>query len=466
MVEDNNTYNIWGGRFKNQTDAIMENLNASIFFDYKLAKFDIEASKVHARMMAKQGILEDREAQSIQQGLDTIQIEIETGKFKPKVSLEDIHMNIEARLAELIGPVAGKLHTARSRNDQVATDFRLWLRNQIDIIADLIYNLQVVLVSKSSANINTIMPGFTHLQCAQPITLAHHLLAYVSMLERDKGRFQDTRNRLNESPLGSAALAGTSFPIDPGYSAKELSFKRAMINSLDGVSSRDFALEFLSSSAICATHLSRLSEEIVLWTTSQFDFVKISDKFTTGSSIMPQKRNPDAAELIRAKTGRINGSLMTLLTVIKGLPLAYSKDLQEDKEPVFDAAETMELSLQVMAGMIEDLMPNVETLKKNSELGFSTATDLADFLVREYKIPFREAHRIVGELVLLAEEKACFLKDLSLDDLKGVYEDLELEALKTLSVEGSVNSRVSMGGTSPESVKNQLNYWKELLKCE
>lgn len=455
-----------GGRFKNQTDAIMEKLNASIYFDYKLAKFDIEASKVHARMLARQGILEEKESQSILQGLDTILSEIENGEFKPKVSLEDIHMNIEARLAELIGPVAGKLHTARSRNDQVATDFRLWLRNQIDIIADLIYKLEVVLVSKSSENINTIMPGFTHLQCAQPITLAHHFLAYVSMLDRDRERFQDTRKRLNESPLGSAALAGTSFPIDPNFSAKELSFSRAMINSLDGVSSRDFALEFLSSSAICATHLSRLSEEIVLWTTSQFDFVKLSDKFTTGSSIMPQKRNPDAAELIRAKTGRINGSLITLLTVIKGLPLAYSKDLQEDKEPVFDAAETMEIVLQVMAGMIQDLEPNIKVLKRNSELGFSTATDLADFLVREYKLPFREAHKIVGELVLLAEEKSCFLKNLTLDDLQSVYKDLEIEALKTLSIEGSVNSRNSIGGTSPESVKQQIKFWKEHLKCE
>ncbi len=466
MVEVKDTYNIWGGRFKNQTDAIMEKLNASIYFDYKLAKFDIEASKVHARMLARQGILEEKESQSILQGLDTILSEIENGEFKPKVSLEDIHMNIEARLAELIGPVAGKLHTARSRNDQVATDFRLWLRNQIDIIADLIYKLEVVLVNKSSENINTIMPGFTHLQCAQPITLAHHFLAYVSMLDRDRERFQDTRKRLNESPLGSAALAGTSFPIDPNFSAKELSFSRAMINSLDGVSSRDFALEFLSSSAICATHLSRLSEEIVLWTTSQFDFVKLSDKFTTGSSIMPQKRNPDAAELIRAKTGRINGSLITLLTVIKGLPLAYSKDLQEDKEPVFDAAETMEIVLQVMAGMIRDLEPNIEVLKRSSELGFSTATDLADFLVREYKLPFREAHKIVGELVLLAEEKSCFLKNLTLDDLQSVYKDLEIEALKTLSIEGSVNSRNSIGGTSPESVKQQIKFWKEHLKCE
>ena len=466
MVEVKDTYNIWGGRFKNQTDAIMEKLNASIYFDYKLAKFDIEASKVHARMLARQGILEEKESQSILQGLDTILSEIENGEFEPKVSLEDIHMNIEARLAELIGPVAGKLHTARSRNDQVATDFRLWLRNQIDIIADLIYKLEVVLVSKSSENINTIMPGFTHLQCAQPITLAHHFLAYVSMLDRDRERFQDTRKRLNESPLGSAALAGTSFPIDPNFSAKELSFSRAMINSLDGVSSRDFALEFLSSSAICATHLSRLSEEIVLWTTSQFDFVKLSDKFTTGSSIMPQKRNPDAAELIRAKTGRINGSLITLLTVIKGLPLAYSKDLQEDKEPVFDAAETMEIVLQVMAGMIRDLEPNIEVLKRSSELGFSTATDLADFLVREYKLPFREAHKIVGELVLLAEEKSCFLKNLTLDDLQSVYKDLEIEALKTLSIEGSVNSRNSIGGTSPESVKQQIKFWKEHLKCE
>lgn len=466
MVEVKDTYNIWGGRFKNQTDTIMEKLNASIYFDYKLAKFDIEASKVHARMLAKQGILTDKEANSILQGLESILSEIENGTFKPKVSLEDIHMNIEARLAELIGPAAGKLHTARSRNDQVATDFRLWLRNQIDIIVDLIYKLEIVLVRKSNENINTIMPGFTHLQCAQPITLAHHLLAYVSMLDRDRERFQDTRKRLNESPLGSAALAGTSFPIDPDFSAKELFFSRAMINSLDGVSSRDFALEFLSSSAICATHLSRLSEEIVLWTTSQFDFVKLSDKFTTGSSIMPQKRNPDAAELIRAKTGRINGSLMALLTVIKGLPLAYSKDLQEDKEPVFDTGATMEIVLQVMSGMIQDMVPNVNTLRKNSELGFSTATDLADFLVKKYNLPFRESHRIVGELVLLAEEKSCNLKDLTLDDLKSVYKDLEIDALKTLSVEGSVKSRNSFGGTSPESVKNQIRYWKEHLKCE
>ncbi|MCY4099392.1 MAG: argininosuccinate lyase [Rhodobacteraceae bacterium] len=465
MVEVKDKYNIWGGRFKNQTDEIMENLNASIFFDYKLAKFDIEGSKAHTKMLAKQQILKEDEAKSILDGLDTIQSEIETGKFEPKVSLEDIHMNIEARLAELIGPVAGKLHTARSRNDQVATDFRLWLRDRIDTIVDLIYELEVALVLKSSENIHTVMPGFTHLQCAQPITFAHHLLAYVSMLDRDRARYLDTRKRLNESPLGSAALAGTSFPIDPDFTAEELSFSRAMLNSLDGVSSRDFALEFLSSTAICATHLSRLSEEIVIWTTSQFNFVKLSDKFTTGSSIMPQKRNPDAAELIRAKTGRVNGALITLLTVIKGLPLAYSKDLQEDKEPVFDAAETIEIVLKVMTGMIQDLKANVETMKKSSELGFSTATDLADFLVREYNLPFREAHKVVGELVLLAEEKSCTLKDLSLEDLKGVYKDLECAALNTLSVEGSVQSRNSKGGTSPENVKRQIQYWKETLKC-
>ncbi len=466
MVEVKDKYNIWGGRFKNQTDQIMENLNASIYFDYKLAKFDIEGSRAHTKMLAKQGILKEEEAQSILKGLNTILSEIESGKFEPKVSLEDIHMNIEARLAELIGPVAGKLHTARSRNDQVATDFRLWVRNQIDSIADLILELERVLVRKSSEHINTVMPGFTHLQCAQPVTFAHHLLAYVSMLDRDRERFLDTRKRLNESPLGSAALAGTSFPIDPDYTAKELAFSRAMLNSLDGVSSRDFALEFLSSSAICAAHLSRLADEIVLWTTSQFDFVKLSDKFTTGSSIMPQKRNPDAAELIRGKTGRIYGSLMTLLTVIKGLPLAYSKDLQEDKEPVFDAAETIKMVLIVMAGMIQDLEANVDKMKKSSELGFSTATDLADFLVREYNLPFREAHQIVGKLVLLAEEKSCALKDLSLEELQEVYKELEIEALKTLSVEGSVNSRNSVGGTSPENVKIQIKYWKGHLQCE
>ncbi len=466
MVGVKHKYSIWGGRFKNQTDAVMENLNASIFFDHKLAKFDVAGSKVHARMLAKQGILDDEEATSIQQGLDTILTEIETGKFEPRVELEDIHMNIEARLAELIGPIAGKLHTARSRNDQVATDFRLWIRNQIDITVGLIHELEVALVHKSNENIDTIMPGFTHLQCAQPITFAHHLLAYVAMLDRDRCRFLDARKRLNESPLGSAALAGTSFQIDPTYSARELSFDKAMLNSLDGVSSRDFALEFLSASAICATHLSRLSEEIVLWTTSQFDFIKLSDKFTTGSSIMPQKRNPDAAELIRAKTGRINGAFVALLTVMKGLPLAYSKDLQEDKEPVFDTAETIQNVLPAMTGMINDLEPNIEMMKQSSEFGFSTATDLADFLVRKYNLPFREAHQIVGKLVLLAEQKSCNLKGLSLEDLQGVYKKLEVDALDTLSVEGSVNSRQSIGGTSSTSVMNQITYWKEHLKCE
>ena len=457
-------YSVWSGRFQSPNDEIMQKLNASTDFDHRLIEQDIQGSKAHARMLGRQGIIKPDEAEVIVDGLETILNEVNDGRFEPRTELEDVHMNVEARLAELIGPIAGKLHTARSRNDQVVTDFRLWLRDAIDRLKMLIHQLQRSLLHQSEQNISTIMPGFTHLQCAQPITFAHHLLAYVGMLQRDRERLDDARKRLNESPLGSAALAGTSFPVDSEYTATVLGFDQPVRNSLDAVSSRDFALEFVAAAAICSTHLSRLADEIVLWTSAQFDFVRLSDRYTTGSSIMPQKRNPDAAELIRAKTGRMNGSLMTLLTVLKGLPLAYSKDLQEDKEPVFDAVDTLTMALEVMNGMINDMKPNPVAMTKAASVGFSTATDLADTLVKKYDLPFREAHEIVGKLVLLAEQNSCQLSELTLEQFHSVFAKITEQEIAALSVEGSVASRTSWGGTAPESVRQQLDYWTETLK--
>ncbi|WP_303853088.1 argininosuccinate lyase [Bartonella apis] len=463
MKNNGSSNQMWGGRFASGPAAIMEEINASIGFDKKLYKEDIKGSSAHAAMLAAQGIISAADYDEIEKGLKTILAEIEGGKFVFSRKLEDIHMNIEARLAELIGPAAGRLHTARSRNDQVALDFRLWVREETDKTIQSIRHLIETLLDRADQEVETLMPGFTHLQVAQPITLGHHLMAYVEMFGRDLSRMHDARERMNESPLGAAALAGTSFPTDRFMTAKALGFREPTRNSIDSVSDRDFALEFLSATAICAIHLSRLAEEIVIWSTAQFNFIHLPDSFSTGSSIMPQKKNPDAAELVRAKTGRINGSLIALLTIMKGLPLAYSKDMQEDKEQVFDAAQSLELSLAAMAGMIGDLEVNRDVMKKAAGSGYSTATDLADWLVRKLGLPFREAHHITGHAVALAEKKKCNLSDLTLEDLKTVYPDITEDVFDVLSVEKSVQSRKSYGGTAPQEVRRQIDYWKKRL---
>ena len=463
MNNSGSSNQMWGGRFASGPAAIMEEINASIDFDKKLYKEDIKGSSAHAAMLAAQGIISAADYDEIEKGLKTILSEIESGKFVFSRKLEDIHMNIEARLAELIGSAAGRLHTARSRNDQVALDFRLWVRNETDKTIQSIRHLIETLLQRAEQEVETIMPGFTHLQVAQPITLGHHLMAYVEMFGRDLSRMYDARERMNESPLGAAALAGTSFPTDRFMTAKALGFREPTRNSIDSVSDRDFALEFLSASAICAVHLSRLAEEIVIWSTAQFNFIHLPDSFSTGSSIMPQKKNPDAAELVRAKTGRINGSLIALLTIMKGLPLAYSKDMQEDKEQVFDAAQSLELSLAAMAGMIADIEINKNIMKKAAGTGYSTATDLADWLVRKLGIPFREAHHITGHAVALAEKKKCDLADLTLEDLKTINPDITADVFDVLSVEKSVQSRKSYGGTAPQEVRRQIDYWKKRL---
>ena len=404
---------MWGGRFAAGPDAIMEAINASIGFDKRLAKQDIEGSRAHAAMLAAQGILSDKDAEAIREGLLTVLSEIEDGTFAFSTALEDIHMNVEARLKEIVGDPAGRLHTARSRNDQVATDFKLWVRDQMDAAIDGLTALMQALLGQAEAGADWVMPGFTHLQTAQPVTWGHHMMAYVEMFARDRSRFRDARARMNECPLGAAALAGTSFPIDRVATAKALGFDRPAANSLDAVSDRDFALEYLAAATICAMHLSRMAEELVIWSSAQFRFVALSDRFSTGSSIMPQKKNPDAAELIRAKIGRILGANVALLTVMKGLPLAYSKDMQEDKEQVFDAADNLMLALAAMAGMVRDMSANRDALEAAAGAGFSTATDLADWLVRVLDMPFREAHHVTGALVKLAEDKGCDLPDLT-----------------------------------------------------
>ncbi|MBC7156061.1 MAG: argininosuccinate lyase [Rhodobacteraceae bacterium] len=454
---------MWGGRFAAGPDAIMEAINASIGFDRRLAAQDIEASRAHAAMLAATGIVQGSDAEAIGEGLLTILSEIEAGEFVFSTALEDIHMNVEARLAALIGPAAGRLHTARSRNDQVATDFRLWVRGQIDAAIAGLEALMRALVSQAEAGADWVMPGFTHLQVAQPVTWGHHMLAYVEMFARDRGRFLDARARMNECPLGAAALAGTSFPIDRAMTAAALGFDRPCANSLDAVSDRDFALEFLSAAAICAVHLSRLAEELVIWSSAQFRFVALSDRFSTGSSIMPQKKNPDAAELLRAKVGRILGAAVALFTVMKGLPLAYSKDMQEDKEQVFDAADTLMLGLAAMEGMVRDMSANREALRRAAAAGFSTATDLADWLVRALGLPFREAHHVTGALVKLAEGRGCDLPDLTLDEMRGVHPGITEAVFAVLGVENSVASRTSYGGTAPERVRAQVAAWKERL---
>ncbi|WP_292897474.1 MULTISPECIES: argininosuccinate lyase [unclassified Nitratireductor] len=464
MSEDQASNRMWGGRFASGPDAVMEAINASIGFDRKLYTQDIRGSLAHAAMLAKTGIISAEDEKKIVHGLNTILSEIEAGKFTFSAQLEDIHMNVEARLAELIGPAAGRLHTARSRNDQVALDFRLWVKEELQRIDAALGGLIEAFLTRAEEHAASVMPGFTHLQSAQPVTFGHHMMAYVEMFGRDRSRVRDAIERLDESPIGVAALAGTGFPVDRQMTAEALDFREPTRNSIDTVSDRDFALEFLSVSAICATHLSRLAEEIVIWSTPQFGFVRLSDSFSTGSSIMPQKKNPDAAELIRAKTGRINGDLIALLTVMKGLPLAYSKDMQEDKEAVFDAAETLDLMLAAMTGMVGDMEINTQAMRKAAGAGFSTATDLADWLVREAGLPFREAHHVTGRAVALAEEKKCGLEKLALEDLQAINPAINEGVFSVLSVGNSVKSRTSYGGTAPAEVRRQIRYWKKRLK--
>jgi len=454
---------MWGGRFASGPDAIMEAINASIGFDKRLAPQDIAGSRAHAAMLAAQGIISDSDAEAIREGLLTVLSEIECGKFAFSAALEDIHMNVEARLKEIIGEPAGRLHTARSRNDQVATDFRLWVRDQADAAITGLDALIRALLDQAEAGADWVMPGFTHLQTAQPVTWGHHMMAYVEMFARDLGRFRDARVRMNESPLGAAALAGTGFAIDRQMTAEALGFDRPMANSLDAVSDRDFALEFLSAASISAVHLSRLAEELVIWSSAQFRFVTLSDRFSTGSSIMPQKKNPDAAELIRAKIGRILGATVALFTVMKGLPLAYSKDMQEDKEQVFDAADNYMLALAAMAGMVSDMTGNRANLEAAAASGFSTATDLADWLVRELGLPFREAHHVTGALVAMAEARGCDLADLTLADMQGVHEGITEGVFSVLTVQASVASRLSYGGTAPARVREQIAAWRGRL---
>lgn len=455
---------MWGGRFAEGPDAIMRAINASIGFDRRLASQDIAGSLAHVDMLAAAGIVDKADAKQIKAGLETVLREIQSGDFSFSEALEDIHMNVEARLRDLIGPAAGRLHTARSRNDQVATDFRLWVRDQLDGADAAITALMQALLGQAEKGVDWVMPGFTHLQSAQPVTWGHHMMAYVEMFSRDLGRIRDARRRMNESPLGAAALAGTSFPIDRDMTAKALGFDRPCANSLDAVSDRDFALEFLSVSSICAMHLSRLSEELVIWSTAQFRFVRLSDRFSTGSSIMPQKKNPDAAELIRAKIGRIMGANVALMIVMKGLALTYSKDMQEDKEPVFDAADNLFLALAAMTGMVNDMTAVPETLKAAAGAGFATATDLADWLVREKGLAFRDAHHVTGALVALAETKDCALHELTLSDMQSVNDEIDEGVYSVLSVENSVASRMSYGGTAPEQVRFQIKRWKEILE--
>ena len=455
---------MWGGRFGGGPDDIMEEINASIGFDQRLFAQDIRGSLAHADMLVAQGIISTEDGAAIAKGLTQILTDIEAGAFTFSRALEDIHMNIEARLAELIGPTAGRLHTARSRNDQVATDFRLYVRDTLDHLANQTAALMGVLVEKAAGHADTIMPGFTHLQLAQPVTFGHHMLAYVEMLSRDYGRLMDARKRLNENPLGAAALAGTGFPIDRHKTAAALGFDRPTGNSMDSVSARDFALEAMSAAAICATHLSRLAEEIVIYATPQFGFFTLPDAFSTGSSIMPQKRNPDAAELIRAKTGRIIGALNGLMIVMKGLPLAYSKDMQEDKEGVFNALDSLSLCLAAMAGMMSAIGVNKDAMHKAAGSGFSTATDLADWLVREAGLPFRDAHHATGAIVALAEDKNCQLADLDLADMQAVNPAITDGIYNVLSVEASVASRTSYGGTAPDNVRAMVSQWQAWLK--
>ena len=463
MSEKPDPQRTWGSRFTAKPSDLMSRINASIGFDKRLWREDIAASKAHAAMLRDQDIISREDADAILSGLAQIASEFARDGVPENVELEDIHMTVEHRLGELIGPAAGRMHTARSRNDQVATDFRLWVRNGCDEAVNAIRELQRVIVARAEEQAETVMPGFTHLQVAQPVILGHHLLAYYEMLSRDVSRFGDARTRLNECTLGSAALAGTGFPIDRHATADALGFDRPTSNSLDSVSDRDFALDYLSAAAQCSLHLSRLAEELILWATSAFGFVKLSDDYSTGSSIMPQKRNPDAAELVRGHSGRIVGALMSLMVTMKGLPLAYSKDMQDDKEPVFEAYDLLTLSLQALAGMVETLEFVPARMRQAAASGFSTATDLADWLVREANVPFREAHHITGRAVKLAEDRGCALADLPLDVLKAIDPRIDERVFDVLSVETSVRSRTSYGGTAPARVREQIAKAKEEL---
>ncbi|QGG92266.1 argininosuccinate lyase [Agrobacterium sp. MA01] len=464
MAEDStdtkSSNQMWGGRFASGPSAIMEEINASIGFDKKLYAQDIRGSKAHATMLAHQGIISNEDKDKILHGLDTILSEIEGGQFVFSRKLEDIHMNVEARLAELIGPAAGRLHTARSRNDQVALDFRLWVKEELQKTEQALSGLITAFLDRAEEHADTVMPGFTHLQTAQPVTFGHHCMAYVEMFGRDRQRVRHAIEHLDESPIGAAALAGTGYNIDRHMTAQALGFREPTRNSIDTVSDRDFALEFLSIASISAVHLSRLAEEIVIWSTPQFGFIRLSDAFSTGSSIMPQKKNPDAAELVRAKTGRINGSLIALLTVMKGLPLAYSKDMQEDKEQVFDAAESLELAIAAMTGMVTDMTIRTDRMKAAAGSGYSTATDLADWLVREAGLPFRDAHHVTGNAVAMAEKKGCDLAELSLEELKSINAAITADVFNVLTVEASVASRKSFGGTAPSEVRKQIAWWR------
>ncbi|MFZ1339698.1 MAG: argininosuccinate lyase [Paracoccaceae bacterium] len=454
---------MWGGRFAEGPDAIMQAINASIGFDKRLYAQDIAGSRAHAAMLGAVGILQGSDAEAIGEGLLTVLSEIEDGKFQFRVELEDIHLNVESRLTEIIGEAGKRLHTGRSRNDQVAVDFRLWVRDQCDAATQGLSGLMRAFLAQAEAGADWVMPGFTHLQTAQPVTWGHHMMAYVEMFARDRSRFDDARRRMNECPLGAAALAGTGFPIDRHMTAKALGFDRPTANSLDSVSDRDFALEFLAAASICAMHLSRFAEELVIWSSAQFRFARLSDRWTTGSSIMPQKKNPDAAELLRAKLGRILGATVALFTVMKGLALTYSKDMQEDKEQVFDAADSLMLGLAAMTGMVGDMTANREVLKQAAASGFSTATDLADWLVREAGLPFREAHHVTGTLVALAERKGCDLPELALAEMTAVHPGITAGIHSVLGVENSVRSRMSYGGTAPDQVRAQVARWKAAL---
>ncbi len=449
------TSKIWGGRFSAGPAAIMEEINVSVGFDQRLAKQDLHGSRAHCTMLVAQGIVSKEDGDAIQEGLTRIEKEIISGNFLFKRALEDVHMNIESRLADLIGAPAGRLHTARSRNDQVATDFRMWVRAALETLDEEVRKLQSVLIDKAEVHAGTIMPGFTHLQTAQPVTFGHHLMAYVEMFGRDRGRLIDARTRLNECPLGAGALAGTSFPINRALTAEKLNFDRPMANSMDAVSDRDFALEFMAAASILAVHMSRLAEEMVNWSSVQFGFIRFTDAFSTGSSIMPQKRNPDAAELVRGKSGRVFGGLFALLTVMKALPLTYSKDMQEDKEIVFAAFDTLELCLAATAGMVDDMKPDVERMRGSAGSGYATATDLADWLTQALNIPFRESHHITGKIVKLAEGKGCDLADLSLEEMQAAEPRITKDVFKVLTPEASAASRTSFGGTAPDNVRKQ-----------
>jgi argininosuccinate lyase len=464
MADKTPTHRTWGGRFEAKPDELMTRINASIGFDKRLWREDIAASKAHAAMLRDQGIIGEADAAAIIEGLDQIAAEYERDGVPERLELEDIHMTVESRLTELIGPAAGRLHTARTRNDQVATDFRLWVRGACDETVDAVHLLQRILVERADEHAETVMPGFTHLQVAQPVTLGHHLMAYYEMLRRDVSRFADARARMNECPLGAAALAGTGFPIDRLAAADALGFDGATSNSLDSVSDRDFALDYLAAAAQCSLHLSRLAEELIVWASAPFGFVKLSDQYSTGSSIMPQKRNPDAAELVRGHSGRLLGALISLMVTMKGLPLAYSKDMQDDKEPAFEARDLLMLSLQALAGMIETVEFVPERMRAAAAQGYSTATDLADWLVREADVPFREAHHITGRAVKAAEDRGCGLAELPLEVMQGIDGRIDEHVYDVLSIDASVRSRTSYGGTAPERVRQQIAAAKEALK--